>query len=356
MASAPRRSCARGPSCCATRPTDPAIVLRPLRVDRRARTGSACAATTPHYVQPWEPTLPPGSPPRAPVSFRQFVRDLDTEARADRAMPWCIEVGGRIVGQVHLFGIVRAAQQSGAAGYWLDESVTGRGIATRALALAIDHALGPGGLHRVEVNIRLDNVPSLRVVERLGLRDEGVRERFLHIDGAWRDHRSFAVTTEDLAGSTPHRPGLSHAVTPASCATRLECARRVSATSAYRGVRASQQPHLRRHRGDLGCLPRPALGPPPRGRRRHAFRRRLHRGHARPREATRPAVDRAPHAAAALVCRQARPRRPSHRRRQAGRPRGRVAPPLAARGPSRRAGRTASPAGGAPTADHDTAP
>jgi ribosomal-protein-alanine N-acetyltransferase len=42
----------------------------------------------------------------------------------------------------------------------------------------------------------------LRVAERLGLRDEGVRERYLHIDGAWRDHRSFAVTTEDLGGST----------------------------------------------------------------------------------------------------------------------------------------------------------
>ena len=181
--------------------TDPPVVLRPLRVEderdwQRVRRDNAA------YVRPWEPTLPPGSPGRPPVSFRQFVRDLDAEARADRAMPWCIEVGGRIVGQVHLFGIVRAAQQSGAAGYWLDESVTGRGIATRALALAIDHALGAGGLHRIEVNIRLDNLRSLRVVERLGLRDEGVRERFLHIDGAWRDHRSFAVTTEDLEGST----------------------------------------------------------------------------------------------------------------------------------------------------------
>jgi len=52
------------------------------------------------------------------------------------------------------------------------------------------------------VNIRLDNERSLRVVERLGLRDEGVRERYLHIDGAWRDHRSFAVTSEDLRGSS----------------------------------------------------------------------------------------------------------------------------------------------------------
>ncbi len=180
---------------------EPTIVLRPLRLDderewQRVRRDNA------DHVQAWEPTLPPGAEVRGPVSYRQFVRELDQEARADRALPWIIEVGGRIVGQVHLFGIVRAAQQSASAGYWLAESATGRGLATRALALALDHALGPADLHRVEVNIRLDNVRSLAVVERLRLRDEGIRARFLHIDGQWRDHRTFAITSEDLAGGT----------------------------------------------------------------------------------------------------------------------------------------------------------
>lgn len=180
---------------------DPTIVLRPLRADDEREWHQVRRENTAH-VQPWEPTLPPEAGASTPVSFRQFVRELDQEARADRALPWCIEVDGRIVGQVHLFGIVRAAQLSGAAGYWLAQSMTGRGIATRSLALAIDYALGPGGLHRVEVNIRLDNTRSLAVVERLGLRDEGVRERFLHIDGAWRDHRSFAITKEELQGGS----------------------------------------------------------------------------------------------------------------------------------------------------------
>jgi ribosomal-protein-alanine N-acetyltransferase len=136
------------------------------------------------------------------VTYAQFVRDLDDSAEADRAMPWCIEVAGRIVGQVHIFEIVRAAQQSAAAGYWLAEAESGQGIATRALALAIDHALGPAGLHRVEVNIRIDNERSLALVRRMGLREEGIRRRYLHIDGEWRDHLSFAVTTEELDGET----------------------------------------------------------------------------------------------------------------------------------------------------------
>jgi ribosomal-protein-alanine N-acetyltransferase len=38
------------------------------------------------------------------------------------------------------------------------------------------------------------------VVEKLGLRHEGFYERFLDIDGAWRDHHAFAITGEELAG------------------------------------------------------------------------------------------------------------------------------------------------------------
>jgi ribosomal-protein-alanine N-acetyltransferase len=36
------------------------------------------------------------------------------------------------------------------------------------------------------------------VVEKLGFREEGLRPRYLHIDGAWRDHLVFALTAEEL--------------------------------------------------------------------------------------------------------------------------------------------------------------
>ena len=35
------------------------------------------------------------------------------------------------------------------------------------------------------------------MVEKLGLREVGYAPRFLHIDGAWRDHRIYAVTVEE---------------------------------------------------------------------------------------------------------------------------------------------------------------
>jgi ribosomal-protein-alanine N-acetyltransferase len=54
------------------------------------------------------------------------------------------------------------------------------------------------GLHRVEIDIRPENKASLRVVEKLGLRFEGTKERFIHINGDWRDHFVFAVTSEEI--------------------------------------------------------------------------------------------------------------------------------------------------------------
>ncbi len=80
----------------------------------------------------------------------------------------------------------------------MSEHVAGLGITPTAVALATDHCFETLGLHRVEINIRPENGPSLRVVEKLGFRDEGVREKYLHIQDKWCDHRTFALTVEDV--------------------------------------------------------------------------------------------------------------------------------------------------------------
>ena len=175
------------------------MVLRALR-SRDRREWEALRAENAEWLRPWEATLPDSVARRA--GFRQLVRQLDREADEGRLQPFAIETGGRLVGQIHLFGIAWGSLRSASAGYWVAESVAGQGVMPLALAAASDHAFLGLGLHRVEVNIRPENTASLRVVEKLGFRDEGVRLRFLHIDGDWRDHRCFALTTEDLGGTS----------------------------------------------------------------------------------------------------------------------------------------------------------
>jgi ribosomal-protein-alanine N-acetyltransferase len=149
------------------------------------------------WLRPWEPT-PPTERSGGPVTFRQMVRRLNAQARAGEALPWAVTYEDRLVGQLTVAGITRGSAQSGSAGYWVDREVAGRGITPTALAMAVDHCFFVAGLHRVEVNIRPENRASIRVVEKLGLRLEGTRSLFLHIDGDWRDHLSFAVTVEEV--------------------------------------------------------------------------------------------------------------------------------------------------------------
>jgi [ribosomal protein S5]-alanine N-acetyltransferase len=175
------------------------LVLEPLRRRDRAEWVEVRSRNR-HWLGPWDATSPDQEPTY--VSFPGLVRHYRAEARSGRMLPLTIRLDSRIVGQMVLFGISYGSLLSAAAGYWVDETVAGRRIAPTALALAGDHALGPMGLHRIEVNIRPENTNSLAVVSKLGFRDEGLRVAYLHIDGAWRDHRTFALTREDLGGQS----------------------------------------------------------------------------------------------------------------------------------------------------------
>lgn len=175
------------------------LVLRPLR-RRDQREWLALRVASLGWVGPWEPT--PVRPGQSPRPYRVWLRGQRAETRAGRLIPWAVEVDGRLVGAVTLSQVFEGALFGAQAGYWVAPHVAGRGIAPLALALACDDAVATRGLHRIELVIRPDNEASLAVARKLGFRDEGVRRRYLHIAGAWRDHRAFALTTEDLGGGT----------------------------------------------------------------------------------------------------------------------------------------------------------
>jgi ribosomal-protein-alanine N-acetyltransferase len=125
-------------------------------------------------------------------------RAVTRRARLGTSLPFAIRVDGQLAGQVTIDNVVRGALRSGYLGYWIDRSVAGRGMASLAVALVCDHAFGPVGLHRLQADIRPENLPSQRLVERLGFQQEGRLRRLLDIDGDWRDHLSYALLAEDL--------------------------------------------------------------------------------------------------------------------------------------------------------------
>lgn len=176
--------------------TDGDVRLRPLR-RRDESAWMTLRARNSAWLEPWDATSPvPVTGPRP--SFPGFVRTLSAQARAGSALPFAVDYQGELVGQLTVSSIILGSLRSASIGYWVSEHVAGRGVTPTGVALATDHCFRVLGLHRVEVNIRPENKPSLRVVEKLGFRDEGLRLRLLHIQDRWCDHRSFALTVEDV--------------------------------------------------------------------------------------------------------------------------------------------------------------
>ena len=176
------------------------VSLRPIRVkdagawrDARVRNAS--------WLRPWEPTNPETPLYRTTLGpYVAMARTMRREARQGMTLPWVVTYGGKFAGQLTVGGIVWGSARSAQVGYWVDEAFAGQGVIPTALAMAMDHCFFGVGLHRVEATIRPENAASRRVVEKLGFREEGIRRRSLHIDGAWRDHVCYALTVEDVHG------------------------------------------------------------------------------------------------------------------------------------------------------------
>ncbi len=159
------------------------------------------------WLRQWESTAP-----QTFVSFdtKAGIRNLLAHAKVGSGLPFAIEYDGELVGQLNVSGIVYGSLSSAQLGYWVAERVAGKGVTPTAVALATDYCLKSLGLHRMEICIRPENAASLRIVEKLGFRYEGLRRRYIHINGDWRDHFAFALTQEEIPAGVLSRWLLGH--------------------------------------------------------------------------------------------------------------------------------------------------
>lgn len=176
------------------------LLLRPLRtvdfdvwrdVRRRCESWLVC----------WEPQRIPGSP--------DAVEDRDAFAARCGARQREMQLGsgfsfglfaeGEFAGEININSIHRGAFQSAYVGYWVDEKLAGQGYMPEAVVLVCRFAFENLRLHRLQISVIPRNLSSRRVAEKLGLRDEGVAERYLEINGVWEDHVRYAITAEEWA-------------------------------------------------------------------------------------------------------------------------------------------------------------
>ncbi len=130
--------------------------------------------------------------------MRLGIRRLLQQYRDGLGVPLRDGVGRRGRRAAERVGVSRGSLASATIGYWVAEEFAGRNITTISVAMATDVCFTELNLHRIEICIRPENHASLRVVEKLGFRYEGLRRRYIHIDGDWRDHYAFALVREEV--------------------------------------------------------------------------------------------------------------------------------------------------------------
>ena len=146
------------------------------------------------HLAPYEPRRTPAF--YTTVAQREALAVTLEAARHRRSAGWLIFDEARVIGRINLNSIVLGAAHCAHVGYWVDGEYTGLGLATASTEFACA-AAAQLGLHRVEAGTLTDNAASKAVLRKCGFEPIGHAPKYLHINGAWRDHDLFQRILHD---------------------------------------------------------------------------------------------------------------------------------------------------------------
>jgi ribosomal-protein-alanine N-acetyltransferase len=185
------------------------LVLRPPRTTDVPELRRVLRANAGH-LRPWSAAPAPGEDPTSLTAVSRSVLRHRREWKRGQAFVFLVTAreggqleqdsqaaAGGVIGRVALGGVLRGAFQNAYLGYWIDVAKQGLGLMPEAVEAATTFAFRGVGLHRVQAAVMPRNSRSLRVLEKVGYRREGLALRYLSIAGVWEDHVLFAVTAEE---------------------------------------------------------------------------------------------------------------------------------------------------------------
>jgi RimJ/RimL family protein N-acetyltransferase len=136
-------------------------------------------------------TLPHPYPPGAAVGWIDS-HGSDWEKQTRLTLAICIaEASDDIIGAISL--AMSLEHSHGELGYWIGAGMWGRGYATEAARSVISYGFATLGLHRIQAHHFVRNPASGRVMEKIGMRREGVHRDAYRRWGRFEDIASYAV-------------------------------------------------------------------------------------------------------------------------------------------------------------------
>lgn len=87
--------------------------------------------------------------------------------------------------------------KTGEVWYKLHAKHWGQGFATEALNAVLEFGFQELQLHRIEAGCAVDNIGSIKVLEKVGMTREGRKRKVLPLKTGWSDNFEYAILEED---------------------------------------------------------------------------------------------------------------------------------------------------------------
>lgn len=112
------------------------------------------------------------------------------------------EIGLSIVFKGDVFGgigfhEINRRDKSGEIGYWLAESVTGKGLITKSVAKLLNYGFEEMKLNRIVIKCAPANLKSRAIPERLGFIQEGIEREAGWLHTRFVDHVVYSMLAKD---------------------------------------------------------------------------------------------------------------------------------------------------------------
>jgi len=123
--------------------------------------------------------------------------DLTMKAIAIRFWVFEKDNPDKIIGTISFQDIIRSVYQCCHIGYKFDPDYWHQGYAKESIQKAISVVLKEFHLHRIEALVLPDNLPSIRLLEKLKFQYEGVSRKCIFLHSRWTDHLCYSFIESD---------------------------------------------------------------------------------------------------------------------------------------------------------------
>lgn len=150
--------------------------------------------------EPWEPT-------RAnqfyTLAYQKASLSVEhqqiTKGKLLRYWVFLKDYPDQIIGSICFQNILMGPFRSCSIGYKFSQEYQRQGYAYESISACIDYMFHILRFHRIEAFVLTNNIPSIRLLQKLNFKYEGISYSYANINGKWQDHNRFAyINPRDL--------------------------------------------------------------------------------------------------------------------------------------------------------------